>query len=164
MLKLQQNEYIVKAVHHHWIAFLGPALLAFVLFIIPFIALPFISNSSHSDIIYPLFYFMWVVWNLMALLVLLASWVDYYLDAIVITNTRIIKINQIGAYRHEVSEFKLERVQDVTIEVPHFVATMLGYGNITIQTAGEINFSIYEIPHINETKDLILKLSKKGNM
>jgi len=49
-------------------------------------------------------------------------------------------------------------VQDVTIEIPNFVATLFHYGNITIQTAGEINFSIKEVPRPHVARDLILNI------
>ena len=82
---------------------------------------------------------------------------DYYLDALVITDKRILNVDQSGLFRHTVSEFRLDRVQDVTIEVPNFIATMLRYGNITIQTAGEVSFSISEVPTPHIARDLILK-------
>ena len=92
-----------------------------------------------------------------------AFWIDYYLDALVITNKRILSANQEGLFKHTVSEFRLERVQDVTIEIPNFVATFFHYGNISIQTAGEISFSIKEVPQPHQARDLILKHARGAN-
>ena len=91
-------------------------------------------------------------------------WIDYYLDAFVITDKRILDIDQIGLFRHTVSEFRMDKVQDVTIEVPNFSATFFHYGNIKIQTAGESFFSINEVPSPHLARDLILKHAKKHNV
>jgi uncharacterized membrane protein YdbT with pleckstrin-like domain len=65
------------------------------------------------------------------------SFVDYYLDAWIITNRRIINIEQHGLFARTVSEQKLHRVQDVTSELKGFFSTMFDFGNVYVQTAGE---------------------------
>ena len=100
-------------------------------------------------------------------LFLFMFWVDYYLDMWVITSERIIDIEQKGLFRREISEFMLDKVQDITVEIPDIMATLLKYGNINIQTAGEKSFTIKQIPKIYEAKNLILDYSsgnrKKNN-
>lgn len=137
-------------------------LLMFFFVIIPLAVFPFVLGAENTELLLPLFLFLSSLWLLVALLVGFSFWIDWHLDCLIVTTERVININQEGLFRHEVSEFRLERVQDVTIEIPHFLATVLGYGNLTIQTAGEINFSIKEIPRLKEAKDMILKYSRKG--
>ena len=162
MLKLEPQENIIFVLHHHWIAIIGPALLILFLFLAPLTLSPLLTNAGTADAILPFFLFGLWIWHMIVLLLALIIWIDYYFDALVVTNTRIIKINQEGAFKYEVSEFKLARVQDITVEIPNFAGTLFGYGNITIETASEMTFTIKEIPRVNEMKDLILRLSKKS--
>ena len=147
--------------HHHWISILGQMIFIIFLALLPLAVLPFVAALATARLVLPLFFFVSSVWYLVALLLAFAFWVDYYLDALVITDRRILNVNQEGLFKHTVSEFRLERVQDVTIEIPNFVATLLHYGSITIQTAGEISFSIKEVPRPHVARDLILNIKAR---
>ena len=157
MVNLEPGEKIVSILHHHWIAFLGPFLIILFFVLIPLFLLPVAFSIPNASALAPLFLFLTSIWYLITLFVAFGFWMDYYLDALVITDKRILNVDQSGLFRHTVSEFRLDRVQDVTIEVPNFIATMLRYGNITIQTAGEVSFSISEVPTPHIARDLILK-------
>lgn len=160
MLNLEPQEKVLLILHHHWISILGAFSLAGFLFLIPIALFPIVISLGRSSVLMPLFLFASSIWYLITILLALAFWIDYYLDALIITDRRILNVNQEGLFRHTVSEFRLERVQDVTIEVPNFIATVLRYGNITIATAGEVSFSIKEVPNPHVARDLILKYAR----
>ena len=164
MLKLGPEEKILLVLHHHWISLVGPALIAALLFLAPFFAYPFAASLHEAPLLMPLFLFASSLWFLFALLIGFVFWIDYYLDAMVITSRRILTIAQEGLFKNTLSEFSLEKVQDVTIEIPHFAATFFGYGNITIQTAGEMSFSIQEVPDVYKVKELIIAHAKRGSV
>jgi len=44
------------------------------------------------------------------------------------------------------------------------LATFLKYGNIVVQTAGEKSFTIREVPHFYEAKNLIMDQAQKQNV
>lgn len=48
-----------------------------------------------------------------------------------------------------------------SVEVPGFIATLLRYGNLRIQTAGEQSFVAHNIPHIDKVKNIILAEMRK---
>ncbi|MFA5022180.1 MAG: PH domain-containing protein [Patescibacteria group bacterium] len=66
-----------------------------------------------------------------------ASYVSYYLDVWVITNQRIIDMEQGGLFARTVSEQRLDKIQDITSEAKGFFPTILNYGQVYAQTAGE---------------------------
>ncbi|MBI2024396.1 PH domain-containing protein [Candidatus Giovannonibacteria bacterium] len=160
MLNLDPEEKVVLIMHHHWIALLMPVFVLVIFVVAPWVLLPFILNTYPMAELGQLYYFILSIWYLITLLLALSFWIDYYLDALVITDKRIMYVNQSGLFRHIVSEFRMERVQDVTIEVPNFLGTIFHFGNINIQTAGEVNFSINEVPRPHIARDLILKHAK----
>lgn len=90
---------------------------------------------------------------------------DFYFDIWIITNERVIDVEQHGLFRRETSEFGIDKIQDITVEVPNMVATFLKYGNLTIQTAGERSFAIKDVPNIYEIKKVIMdQVTKRGHV
>lgn len=84
-------------------------------------------------------------------------WTIYYLNVQIITNKRIVDIWQKGIFSQRISELTLPNIEDVTSEVKGFWATVLGYGNVEIQTAGEKeNFIFQSVPEPREIEKLII--------
>jgi len=65
------------------------------------------------------------------------AWLDYYLDIWIITDERIVNVEQKGLFSREISTQRLYRIQDVTAEVHGVIPTFFHYGNVYIQIAGE---------------------------
>src|SRR3989344_5848707 len=125
-----------------------------------FVAISFFLFFLNITATPSLFIFFSSIWLLIVALIGFGLWMDYYLDALVITNRMILNVEQTGIFKHSVQEFRIEKVQDVTIEAPNFLATFLNYGNITLSTAGEMTFSIKEVPNPHLARDVILKNAK----
>lgn len=89
--------------------------------------------------------------------------IDYYFDTWIITNERILEVDQKRLFNRTVSEMKLIKIQDITSEVPGIIATLIGYGNISLQSAGEMErFEFKQIPHPVETRKVIVDLYNKA--
>lgn len=85
---------------------------------------------------------------LFAWLFLFQNFMDYYLDIWIVTTKRVLNIEQTGLFARTVSELRLYRIQDVTSTVNGFLHTILDYGDMEIQTAGEkVRFVFEQIPH-----------------
>jgi uncharacterized membrane protein YdbT with pleckstrin-like domain len=89
----------------------------------------------------------------------MTQFTDYYLDTWIVTNERIINIEQKGLFSRIVSELHLNQVQDVTSETHGIVATFLSYGDVHIQTAGaRERFNFKQIDNPEKIKQIITKL------
>ena len=64
-------------------------------------------------------------------------WTDYYLDVLIITNTRIFDIEQKGLFRRTSSSFRIDNIQNVTVDQKGIIQTMLNFGTIQLETSGE---------------------------
>ncbi|MDP9373927.1 MAG: PH domain-containing protein, partial [Chloroflexota bacterium] len=65
-------------------------------------------------------------------------WADWRNDHYVVTPDRLIEIEQLPlGLRQQVSEARLDRVQDIQYRVPNPLAHLLNYGDVTVHTAGE---------------------------
>jgi len=125
--------------------------------IVPFIVAFFVAPvvSIHPSLA-ALFFSIWMlaIW-----MMLFTVWTNYYLDIWIVTDKRIINIDQIHLFKREVSTLRIERVQDIKIETDGFFATMFGFGNLQVQTAGpEASFYLIKgIPNTSYVRNTILE-------
>ncbi len=105
---------------------------------------------------------------LYAWLFLFQSFIDYYLDIWVVTNHRILSIEQSGLFSRTVSELRLYRVQDVTSSVKGIIPTLFNYGDVEIETASNEDHFVFEQisnpTHVAKTIMEYVELDRKNNM
>ncbi|MCH7529909.1 PH domain-containing protein [Patescibacteria group bacterium] len=169
MLKLEKNEHVESVIRKHWFILLRDVIGLVIIFILPIIAYIYIAENSIEltatntfsfDIDPTILLFAVASWSLLFWTKLAGVWTDYYLDAWIITEKRIVDIEQKGLFHRQTSTFRMERIQDVTIEVNGIVATLLNFGDIHVQTAGESQeFVIKGISNPRRVRELILNKS-----
>lgn len=84
----------------------------------------------------PLFNIAIIVFWMGFSLFLYMEWLNHELDMYVITNNRIIGIEQVSFLNRVVSECNLGQVQEVNSSTKWLFSNILNYGTVTIQTAG----------------------------
>lgn len=139
ILQIQPDEKIVLKFRKHWFIFFLSILPTLLLGIAPFILFPFLFAAgvlpeemrSPALISFASAWWLIVVWSALSIL-----WTNYYLDLWVITDRRIINIDQVSLFDRVTTTWRLDRVQEVTIGVQNIFETLLGYGSIEVQTAG----------------------------
>ena len=123
---------------------------------------PLLSAWLELNISTVLVYFITTTMLLFLWIYAFFIWIDYYFDVWVITDERVLNIEQRGLFTRVISEVHLGRVQDVTTRVEGFVPTLLNYGDIFIQTAGEEkHFHFRNVGDPDQHKDEIVRLVKK---
>lgn len=166
MLQLKGGEKIILVIRKHWFVMARTVFVFFVLLFIPAVVLallPALGQFLDISSLGPFINFLSALYLMMLLAFLYLTWMDYYLDMWIITNERIIDVEQFGLFSREISEIPISRVQDVTIEVHGIIETLLKFGTLRIQTAGEREFSIHSAPRLYEAKDAILKYARGEN-
>ena len=92
-----------------------------------------------------------------------SEYIDYYLDIWIVTNERIINIEQQGLFARTASELSLAAVQDVTSEVRGIIQTFFDYGEVHVQTAAETTrFVFKQINSPELVKRQIIQLSDQS--
>lgn len=112
-----------------------------ILLILIDIVLPLILNPSQ------VLYF-----NIFAGVMIFAyAWFNFlhwFYNVGVVTTQRILDIDFTGATYKEVSEARLDKVEEVTNRSAGYFGTLFNYGNVFVQTAGElINIEFINIPY-----------------
>lgn len=161
MIQLYPNEKIVMEVRRHWYILVAETLFLAFLVLAPFVALGFLNvfeQSLPAEKTASLFLFLTSGWFLIVWITFFIIWTNYYLDVWIITDKRIIDVEQYYLFSREVSEFKLEKIQDITVEIHGLLPTLLHFGDVHVQTAGQMReFVIRYVPHPDRVKDIIFK-------
>ncbi len=163
--KIRDREVIIKIIHRHWFnifkQFVPVILLALVLFAI-FNFLPSYFSIFQGETFAKLIAFGESLFIVLIWVFAFFTWIDYYFDIWVITSEKVINIEQKALFMRSLSELKFERIQDVTVEVKGLIPTLLNYGDVFIQTAGETERFIFrQVANPYKIKDLIMGLQKR---
>lgn len=160
MVPLEQDEVVIKEVRKHWFLVLSRIILSFVLAILPIIAIVcsmvFLSNNPQATDFAVTLVVLYPLWLILVWISFFFFWTMFYLDVLVVSNKRIIDINQIGLFDREVSTFPLENIQDITIDIPGAIATFLDFGDVKVHTASKQDaFVITAAAKPNSVKQII---------
>ncbi len=158
------GEKVEFCLRRHPIVFLGPIVVFLILAAMPFAAKAIFFDSKPVTFANPLFQagllLLVATYYLGIWVFFLSEFTDYYLDLNIVTNDRIIDINQKGLFGRTVAELDLSRVQDVHSEIKGIIPTILNYGKVVVQTAAnEENFHFEQIPNPNGVRQRILELA-----
>ena len=160
----KKGEEILLVAHRHWFNILIQFIIVFcmlLLIIFGYASLLFFFPAAQETYFGILNFFTSLFLMLLWIFSFLI-WIDYYLDVWIITDRRIINVEQKGLFSREVSELEHIRVQDVTTDVKGFFPTLLNYGDVFIQTAAEKErFQFESVPNPYAIKDLVMKLQKE---
>jgi len=161
MLHLQEGEHIDLKARKHWFLLFRDSFGIFIVYLLPFIGWRFLTSQpglSAPPLDPSLILFLVSTWTLLIWARFFTAWTDYYLDIWIVTGNRIVNIDQKGLFKREVSTLRIERIQDVTFEVNGIIATILGFGDVHVQTAGETEeFVIKGIANPERVKRKILE-------
>ncbi|HEY8109207.1 MAG TPA: PH domain-containing protein [Patescibacteria group bacterium] len=129
------DEEIVRVWRHHPVTLVPPALRVIAFALIP-LALLFITGFAlfGSALLFGLF----VVILALVLTYAAYEWVSWWGDVYILTNYRIIDVEQRGFFHRSFSEATLGKIQDISHEVSGFLPTVFNFGNVLVQTAGSL--------------------------
>lgn len=167
----ERSEPVLIFIRRHWFALAYRLIVPVVLALLPSAvglgaqysgATFFVEAAGFGYTLYALgVHLFW----LLAIVLALAAFVDYYLDYWVVTDRRIVSVEQSGLFSRTVAQLHLSRVQDATARVHGPVATVLDYGDVFIQTAGEeARFVFTSIPHPNQVIARIMTLHQSTSV
>lgn len=89
-------------------------------------------------------------------------WFLYNNYLYILTNQRLIIMEQISLFRRRLNESELDKIQNVTVEVKGVMKTMLNFGDIKITTAGvDPVMSLQNVENPYGVQQTIAKYCKK---
>ena len=161
----EEDEKVIMITRKHWLI----------------LVLPFVMTTFTAAL---LVYFFWTAFSkgelmtgklddsakmafmmlviLYSILVAFGSWLTRYLNVLILTNKHIVDVSQKAFFTRSVSTLELKNIEDVCIDKNGFFATIFDYGNIKIQTAGELpNFELSSIADPEKVQRTIMEAKEQ---
>lgn len=165
MLKLNNlrpGEKILMSVRRHWIVYLILSLIfsSWILFTLLSYAIFWWQFIIHLvNIIF------WIFFSI----VLYIKWIDHELDLYIITDNRIIWVEQVAFLNRTVTECNLWQVQEVNSRTKWLFANLLNYWTLTILTAWnatnmQMNFAPDSMQEARKILNVVDDYRDKQNM
>jgi uncharacterized membrane protein YdbT with pleckstrin-like domain len=100
-----------------------------------------------------------VIWYLFTLAYFLESFLSWYFNLYLITDERLVDVDFYSLIYKKISETKLDRIQDVSYSQGGIIQALFNYGDVVVQTAGEIpEFELLAVPQPALTAKLLNQL------
>lgn len=162
---LSDNEEVYLVIREHWIVLAGRLFFWFIFAAVVLLAhgaiqqyLPALAVGNAGTLLS----IVRSALIIQAVLGMYLAWVMYYLNVEIITNERIIDIDQKSLLSHQTSELHLHKVEDVTTDIKGPLQNLLDFGTVYVQTAGEKERFVFPaVPHPHEVTKIILDLYEK---
>jgi membrane protein YdbS with pleckstrin-like domain len=130
----EKEEKIVLLLRRHWITNFSWLLSVLVMTLAPFLLLK-LPLLEFLPFRYQLMAVM--MWYLLTLGFVFDRFLCWFYNVFIITDERIIDVDFFSLVYREVSQAKIENIQDVTYKTGGFLRTIFDYGDVFVQTAAE---------------------------
>jgi len=157
-------EKILHITRRHYVTFV-PVVFLFILLILVPIGVYWLISQLYPNLLIQQPYYQLLVlfislYYLSLCIFFYSYFIDFYLDILIVTNDRLVDIDQKGLFARTVCEIELYQIQDVTSEVEGFFPSLFGYGNLVIQTASAIpKLLVHNIPFPHSLRQELLDLA-----
>lgn len=167
LIELLPNEKIIVGIRKHWLVFFVEMFGLMLAAVVPLVLAPFVDNVLGPEVVASVggavrlenvLVFLIGAWLLIVAMVLFVSLTSYYLDILIITNQRLIDIDQIWLFARDVATAPLQNIEDVKVEALGIFATLFKFGTLHIQTAAETKEVVIRgIRHPERAKDAVMR-------
>ncbi|MBI3576515.1 hypothetical protein HY086_00560 [Candidatus Gottesmanbacteria bacterium] len=160
----QDDEAVVLFLRQHPIVNLPWILLSIVLLIGPTVALPFFLKFANLPVRLPPQYMLiaTLLWYLATFGFIFGNFLRWFFNIYIVTDRRIVDIDFYYLLFKRFSEAEVSKIQDISFTVGGIAATVFDYGNVLIETAGELpNLKFEAVPHPEKVVETIRSLEPK---
>ncbi len=148
---LDDGEKLFEVVHRHSIEMWGKIIAWFLLgFFPPIIIIAYAQSQG--------FYFSWwwaVVWVLLSFVWIIYHFIDWYFDALLVTNYSLIHVEWHGLFERESARIEYEDIKEVSYISDGVLATSFDYGDMSILSISGGKTTLLNIPHPQEVEQLL---------
>jgi hypothetical protein len=156
----ESDEKIILFLRRHFVTNVGWIIMTFCLAIIPFFAFNIFSFASI-----PFNFQLMIVigWYLLTFANAFERFLSWFFNIHIVTNERIIDVNFPSILYKDISECRIENVEDLSSKIGGFIRSFLNYGDVLIQTAGTLpEISFEAIPNPDKAVEIINDLIPEG--
>ena len=152
---LEKGETILCSIHKHWIEVVKPMLeIAFFGLLLPW-ALYMIGFNTE------VFFWIAVVWSMIAYLRFTYVLIDWWSDAWLITSMSVIAIEWNGLFSNNSARITFDDIEGVSYEIRGFLGTMLRFGNMELRVLSGSHAKLIKVANPKKAELSILRYQEK---
>lgn len=155
----EAEEQVILFLRQHFIVNIPWVVLTVIFLFIPSVLFPLVIRSLPAPL--PLSYLLigTLSWYLVTVGFALVSFLHWFFNIYIVTNERVIDIDFQYLLFKRFSQAELERIQDISYTAGGIFATVFHYGNVYVQTAGEVpNLEFLAVPRPDKVVEKIRNL------
>jgi len=156
-----ENEKVLIEAKRHPFYFYAQISFVLLLAILPLIFYSFfhqLSSEITSLNLMAFLFFLYFLFLVFIWIYIFVTWTDYFVDAWIITNHRVIDYELKGLFNQDIASVNFENIQDVKVIISGFIQHWIKAGDIHIQTAGSTKeFVIIGIREPDKIKEKIFE-------
>lgn len=146
IILLKDDERVLRIVRNYWLVYLPQLVLSFLLIAaVLFLLLPLMSLGWAGLVIVLAALAMGAYYGARTLII-------WYWNVFIVTNLRIVDVNQHGFFRRTVAEVSYDKVQDITYSIDGFWHSLFNFGVVHLETAG--GGAALELPDVRDPKEV----------
>lgn len=160
------QETVMLFLRQHSIVNLGWILLAIIMLIAPTVLFPLLVQALGIVIPVPARYVVigTLFWYLGTFGFILAKFLGWYFNIYIVTDERVVDIDFHYLLYKQFSQAELNRIQDISYASGGIFATFFNYGNVQIQTAGEMpNLEFDKVPYPERIVETVRNLTESSS-
>jgi len=164
MILFRPDEKIIAVYRRHPVTLIFEIapLVLFALVIIAGALFGGVFIPAKFSVLYPLILFSAVLFLHLFWIAAFIVLADFFLDVWILTDQRVIAVEQKTLFSRVVSECSLSKIQDTSIEISGFIPTILHYGNLTVRTASEHqDFIFKQVARPNSVSEEIARTARE---
>src|SRR3989339_835751 len=139
----EENEKIIKAMNRHPFVLAKSEISPAIIFLIS-VTIMTVCLFLKAEYLGYVFLVAFVVF----LFSLVWAYYGYFVwsrDKYIITDQRVVDVEQNTFFSRSQREASLEKIQDITLEIKGFWGSAFNFGSIVIQTAGEASLTLEDV-------------------
>ncbi len=161
----EEEEVVILFLRQHFIVNVPWIFLTIVLLLAPTVIFPKLFSVLSINFSLPTGYFLigTLFWYLATFGFALASFIGWFFNIYIVTNERVVDIDFFYLLYKKFSQAELAKIQDISYTSGGILAAIFNYGNVSIETAGEMpNLEFELIPYPERVVETIRALTEQN--
>jgi len=152
----EKDEEIILLLRKHWLTNV-PWLLVFSVLIFAPLVLRIFPLIDFLPVRYQLMSV--IAWYLLLIAFIFEKFLTWFFNVYIVTDERIIDVDFYNLIYKQVTEAKIDKIQDTTSRVGGVIRSLFNFGDVLVQTAGaEPNLEFEAVPYPDQVVKILDEL------
>lgn len=160
----EPDEDVILFMRQHLVTTVPWVIASIVFIFAPSVIIPFLFAFLRLPVAIPASYIVigTLFWYLATAGFIIVNFLQWYFNIYIVTNHRIVDIDFVQLLFKKFSEARLSKIQDVSYQTSGVFAAVFNFGDVHIQTAGELpEFEFSSVPNPDRVVTTISELVKQ---